>query len=108
MNGHNDGSSKRLTAQEEEEPSQNKRIKNSPSPKKPPSLHSQLLLLQRIKDKYPSPSNTSIKVAKQWYAGWESYCLQLSLLRPPPVYVADDEDDYVLLPRLAVRYFQSW
>ncbi|KAK4515800.1 uncharacterized protein ATC70_010755 [Mucor velutinosus] len=109
MNGHNDGSNKRFTA--EDEPSRNKRIKNSPSSREIPNLPSQHLLLEKIKHKYATSSNTSIKVAKKWYAAWEGYCLQLFPLHPPPMYLANDDDnpdDYVLLPPRAVHYLRSW
>ncbi|GAN08056.1 hypothetical protein MAM1_0187c07563 [Mucor ambiguus] len=108
----NDGSNKRFTAEEKEDPLQNKRIKKSPSPKKILSLDSQLTLLGKIKNKHSIPSSTRIKVAKKWYAAWEGYCLQLLPLHPPPVYLADDDDpdpdNYVLLPPRAVHYLRSW
>lgn len=111
MNGHNDGNNKRLTAEEERESLLNKRIKTSPSPRtKPPSLHSQLLLMQKIKAKYPSSSSIDIKVDKEWYQQWEAYCLRLNSFHPPPIHLAhdDDPDKYVLLHPRAVHILQTW
>ncbi|KAL9545381.1 hypothetical protein MBANPS3_007173 [Mucor bainieri] len=111
MNGHNDGSNKRFTAEEDEEPSHNKRIKNSPTPRNIPRPDAQLSMMGAIKTKYSSGTG-GIKVAKGWYAAWEAYCLQLYLSHPPPVYLADDDDEnpdnFVLLPPRAVQFLRSW